>query len=307
MTRAALPVLLLTLAVGCRGAAPPPKVAPPPPPPGATAQAPMGAPAPPADAPPTSAASQTGDHLEIRWVRQAAEYEAAVRQAYLMAEDHVERAAAGRAAGSWGVVLDADETVISNLTYQIERAGRPHDEDAWSAWVKRREATALPGAAAFLARVRALGGKIAIVTNRREPVCGDTRAVFDARGLAYDLMLCRTGPSDKNPRFDAVQSGLLPSTLPPLTVVAFVGDNIQDFPKLSQAIRGTGDERVRRVRVTVLRDPEPDVRQLAVIVGERSPQDRSQAALRACGLLCATLGASRRPHAGGADLRCAAS
>ena len=62
--------------------------------------------------------------------------------------------------------------------------------------------------------------------------------MFEARGLVYDLMLCRTGPSDKNPRFDAVQSGLLPSTLPPLAVVAFVGDNIQDFPKLSQAIKG---------------------------------------------------------------------
>ena len=153
--------------------------------------------------------------------------------------------------------------MISNLAYQIERAGKPHEEEAWSAWVKRREATALPGAAAFLARVRALGGKIAIVTNRREPVCDDTRAVFDARGLVYDLMLCRTGPSDKNPRFEAVQSGLLPSTLPPLAVVAFVGDNISDFPKLSQAIRGAGDEAFAEFGSRVLRDPEPDVRELA--------------------------------------------
>ena len=227
--------LALSTSFACGGGTPPPRVAPPPPPPqGATAQRPTGAPAP--------AAAPAVDHLEIRWVRESAEYEALVRQAYRMAEDHVERAAAGRVAGSWGVVLDADETVIGNVAYQIERAGRPHEEDAWTAWVKRREATALPGAAAFLARVRALGGRIAIVTNRREPVCEDTKAVFEARGLAYDLMLCRTGPSDKNPRFDAVQSGLLPSTLPPLTVVAFVGDNIADFPKLSQAIRGAGDD-----------------------------------------------------------------
>jgi len=240
--RRVLPVLLVTLAAACHGAAPPPHVAPPPPPPGATAQAPLGAPAPQADAPAAPATAPAGERLEIRWVQQSAEYDAAVRQTYLMAEDHVERGAAGRAVGTWGVVLDADETVISNVTYQIERAGRPYDEDAWTAWVKRREATALPGAAAFLARVRALGGRIVIVTNRREPVCDDTRAVFDARGLAYDLMLCRTGPADKNPRFEAVQSGLLPSTLPPLTVVAFVGDNITDFPKLSQAIRGAGDD-----------------------------------------------------------------
>ncbi len=165
-----------------------------------------------------------------------------MRQVYRFAQAHVERAAAGRAAGTWGVVLDADETTISNLTYQIEQAGKPYDEATWQAWAKRREATALPGAAAFLARVRALGGKIAIVTNRRAPVCDDTKAVFEAQGLAYDLMLCRVDTGDKNPRFDAVQSGLLPSTLPPLAVLAFVGDNIADFPKLSQAIRGTGDE-----------------------------------------------------------------
>jgi 5'-nucleotidase (lipoprotein e(P4) family) len=236
----ALLIVALSASFACGGGTPPPRVAPPPPPPqGATAQAPTGV---PAAAPPATAPAAGHDHLEIRWVRESAEYEAAVRQAYRMAEDHVERAAVGRAAGTWAVVLDADETVIGNLAYQIERAGRPHEEDAWTAWVKRREATALPGAAAFLARVRALGGRIAIVTNRREPVCGDTKAVFEARGLAYDLMLCRTGPSDKNPRFDAVQSGLLPSTLPPLTVVAFVGDNITDFPALSQSIRGTGDD-----------------------------------------------------------------
>jgi 5'-nucleotidase (lipoprotein e(P4) family) len=233
----------LSTSFACRSAAPPPQVAaPPPPPPGATARAPTGVPAAPAPSPAHAPSAAPGLGLEIRWVRDAAEYEALVRQTYLMAEDHVERAAAGRAAGTWGVVLDADETVISNLTYQMERAGRPHDEDAWTAWVRRREATALPGAAAFLARVRALGGTIAIVTNRRDPVCPDTKAVFETRGLAYDLMLCRTGPSDKNPRFEAVQSGLLPSTLPPIAVVAFVGDNIQDFPKLSQAIKGSGDE-----------------------------------------------------------------
>jgi 5'-nucleotidase (lipoprotein e(P4) family) len=198
-----------------------------------------------------------GPGLEIRWVRDSAEYEAAVRQTYLMAEDHVERAAVGRATGTWGVVLDADETVISNLAYQIAQGGRPHAEEAWTAWVRRREATALPGAAAFLARVRSLGGKIVIVTNRREPVCPDTKAVFEARGLAYDLMLCRTGPSDKNPRFEAVQSGLLPSTLPPLAVVAFIGDNIQDFPKLSQAIRGAGDAGFREFGSRLFVIPNP--------------------------------------------------
>ena len=51
------------------------------------------------------------------------------------------------------------------------------------------------------------------------------------------MILCRpdTGPSDKNPRFAAVAAGTTKAGGPPLDVVAFVGDNILDFPNLSQA------------------------------------------------------------------------
>ena len=108
-------------------------------------------------------------------------------------------------------MLDADETIISNLQYQIERSrvGAGFSPDSWAAWVRRREATPLPGASQFLARVRALGGRIAIVTNRLQSECDDTESVFRAGALVFDAMLCRPdgGPSDKNPRFAAVASG----------------------------------------------------------------------------------------------------
>ena len=107
-------------------------------------------------------------------------------QVYAAATAHVEREAASRAAGSWAVVLDADETVIDNSAYQLERerAGLPFDAPSWHEWTKRREALAQPGAHAFLARVRELGGRIAIVTNRTVSECPDTEAVFRARELA---------------------------------------------------------------------------------------------------------------------------
>ncbi len=109
--------------------------------------------------------------------------------------------------------------------------------------MRRREATPLPGAAAFLTRVRALGGKIAIVTNRLGSECDDTIAVFTRDSLVYDAMLCRPNgsPSDKNPRFDAVQLGKTAASATPLDVVAFVGDNIQDFPGLKQKVKDAGD------------------------------------------------------------------
>jgi 5'-nucleotidase (lipoprotein e(P4) family) len=179
----------------------------------------------------------------LRWVQRSAEYHAALIQAFRLATVRVEQQAGSRPAGSWAVVLDADETVISNLQYQIERVGLGYSAESWAAWVKRREATPLPGAAAFLSRVRALGGRIAIVTNRLESECEDTIAVFRTHQLAFDAMLCRAdrGPSDKNPRFESVAAGKTAAGGAPLDVVAFVGDNIQDFPALSQAIRQNGE------------------------------------------------------------------
>lgn len=190
---------------------------------------------------PTVSAAAPGDPSSIRWVRDSAEYRALVLQTYRLATVHVEREATSRPAGTWAVILDADETVISNLTYQVERAraGLSFTPDSWYAWVRREEATPVPGAAGFLAHVRQLGGRIAIVTNRRMAECDATVAVFRKHDLPYDAMLCRPdeGPSDKNARFDAVMRGAAGLGGEPLDVVAFVGDNIFDFPGLSQAAR----------------------------------------------------------------------
>jgi predicted secreted acid phosphatase len=56
-------------------------------------------------------------------------------------------------------------------------------------------------------------------------------------------VLCRVqAVSDKNPRFAVVANGTAaPGVLPPLEVVLWVGDNIQDFPALTQAVRLQGD------------------------------------------------------------------
>ena len=194
---------------------------------------------------PTVPTTPTTPSNDLKWVRDSAEYHALVLQAYRGVTARVEQLAPARAKGTWAVVLDADETIISNLQYQIERGrqGLAYSTESWNAWVKRREAAPLPGAAAFLARVRALGGRIAIVTNRLGSECADTEAVFRAHQLIYDAMLCRPDgtPSDKNPRFAQVERGQAFGLTAPVDVIAFVGDNILDFPALSQQMRKSGD------------------------------------------------------------------
>lgn len=227
MTRGAALWLAAVTIAGCASA--PPRAADPAAPAAAASPAPPARPSLPND---------------LKWVRDAAEYQALVLQTFRAAADRVDQQARSHARGTWAVVADADETIISNFQYQLERAlqGAGFSSQTWNAWTRRREAVPLPGAAAFLARVRELGGRIAIVTNRLGSECADTEAVFRARQLAYDVMLCRPDgtPSDKNPRFAAVASGRAFGLTAAIDVVAFLGDNILDFPALSQQTRAAG-------------------------------------------------------------------
>lgn len=178
---------------------------------------------------------------EVHWVRSSAEYRALALQAWRSAAARLPALVGERAPGRWAVAVDADETLLDNSPYQLQLAqsGREHDPELWLAWCRRREATAVAGAADFLAEVRRLGGRIAVVTNRSELVCGDTEANLTALGLLYDVVLCRPEGSrgDKQARWTAVAEGHAAPDLPPLEIVLWAGDNIGDFPGLSQASR----------------------------------------------------------------------
>ena len=177
---------------------------------------------------------------DIRWVRSSAEYRAIALQVYRTAGVRVAEMSRGRAAGSWAVILDADETVLDNSEYQRRRAALDsgYTEPTWSAWVRERAAIAVPGAVEFIRGVRGAGGRVAIVTNRADSLCAPTRENLRGVGVDADIVLCQpSGESDKNPRFGRIENGTAAPNVPPLAVVAWVGDNIQDFPGLRQTAR----------------------------------------------------------------------
>ena len=192
-----------------------------------------------------TAASSDTIPASVRWYRASAERRAIYLQTYRLATAALERRAAGLAVGSWAVILDADETVLDNSPYQQDLARRRTTFDAatWNAWVMRGAAAALPGAPEFTRRAHELGGRVVIVTNRDEPQCDATRANLQRIAIAADAVLCRTDQSNsfKDARFEAVAAGTPPSPLPALGVVMWVGDNIQDFPRLRQDIRSASD------------------------------------------------------------------
>jgi len=177
---------------------------------------------------------------EIRWFRNSAEYRALAREVYSQAGERLPALSLGLAPSTWAVILDADETVLDNSEYERRRAvlDSGYTEESWGTWVNERAAVAIPGAVDFTRFVHALSGKVVIVTNRPLDVCDATRANLDAIGVAADLVLCQPpGESDKNPRFRRVQNGTAETGVPALNVVAWVGDNILDFPGLTQSAR----------------------------------------------------------------------
>lgn len=221
---------------------------------GGCASAPAATPAVPAasgpDAPPAA----------LHWARSSAEHRALFLQVYRDAAAHVGEVAPTLERGAWAVILDADETVLDNSTYQkrLAERGTRFDVATWNAWVREEDAGALPGAAEFIGLVRNLGGRVAIVTNRDEEVCEPTRRNLRALGITVDVVLCQQpGESGKMGRFQSVQAGTTPVSLPPLNVVAWVGDNIQDFPGMDQAARDADESRLRPFGATWFILPNP--------------------------------------------------
>jgi 5'-nucleotidase (lipoprotein e(P4) family) len=188
--------------------------------------------------PPTQTASVPP--RELHWFRNAAEMRGIYLEVYHAAGEQLDRLAAQNAPQTWAVILDADETVIDNSTFQVElnAANAVYTEDAWKRWVYREAATALPGAVDFTRLAHRLGGRVVIVTNRDSSYCAPTRENLAKDSIEADLVLCRpTASGDKNPRFLSVINGTASPSLPALKVLMWVGDNIQDFPNLTQNLR----------------------------------------------------------------------
>ncbi len=179
------------------------------------------------------------------WVRNSAEYRALLIQTFRLAGEKLEKIAEKKERGRWAVALDADETILNNSRYNAERErqGLGYTFESWKAWTERREARALPGAVDFLKKVRALGGIIAIVTNRRTNQRKDTISVFQSRGILYDMALFRKDTGEKEARWESIRNGKAAPNLKKLEIVMWIGDNIEDFPGLTQALRFEGPEK----------------------------------------------------------------
>lgn len=177
----------------------------------------------------------------VHWYRNSAEMRAVYEQTFAIAAEKLRALTQDLPRDSWAVIMDVDETLLDNSGYVVE-FGR-YTPRTWDIWTARKAAPALPGAGKFTATVHELGGKVVLVTNREQKACADTGVNLQRVGIVHDRILCMTDTGDKNPRFSEVQSGS--SGTPPLKVLMWFGDNIEDFPGLSQQQPDLGDFGVR--------------------------------------------------------------
>lgn len=194
----------------------------------------------------------------VKWYRDSAEKKAIYHQTYNMGLAYIKQWLAQHhpQAKTWGVVLDIDETTLDNSWYFYQCSSLVEDPAKFSHFVTiPQKSQALPGVAAFTQTIHQLGGYVSLISNRDGSYIDKsgisalqaTIANLKQQHITFDQVILANNkqsahPTDKNPRFNAVIHGcydgremVWSNKLPAHQVIAYFGDNIQDFPKLKQA------------------------------------------------------------------------
>ncbi|MFC4891928.1 HAD family acid phosphatase [Pseudofrancisella aestuarii] len=146
--------------------------------------------------------------------------------------------------GQWGIILDIDETTLDNSLNEYENYKTyEFNEDEYN----KAKGVSLPGAKMLVNLVHNLGGYVSFVTNRNGEAKGRVEATvknLKQEGIYFDQVIFANGEEkvahNKNPRFKAIETGkylddiILTNKLPAHEVIAYFGDNIQDFPNMTQ-------------------------------------------------------------------------
>lgn len=194
----------------------------------------------------------------LKWYRDSAEKKASYRQVYTMGSAYVIAWVKQHhpKPKTWGVVLDIDETTLDNSWYYYQCDNLAANPADFSHFVTiPQKSQALPGVVAFTNLVHQLGGYVSMISNRDGSYIDKSGiTALDAtidnlkqQQVTFDQVILANNkhaqhPSDKNPRFNAVTHGCYDShemvwsnKLPAHPVIAYFGDNIQDFPNFKQA------------------------------------------------------------------------
>jgi len=166
-------------------------------------------------------------HLDyaLLWVADSAEYTALCHQAYNLAKIRLDQKLNLKTSKKPAIVLDLDETVLSNLPYYVALylEGDEYSEDSWGQWVEYRGAEAIPGVKEFLDYAKTRNVEIFYISNREEKHLDPTFDNLAALGLPVNRgnILLKNKTDSKEARREEVRKNF--------DILLLVGDNLIDF------------------------------------------------------------------------------
>ncbi len=190
-------------------------------------------------------------HLHANlWIQTSAEYQALCRQTFNTALKEIKQTVKaakrrqGRPVGPdkkpLAVVADLDETLLDNGRFQsemdaavwVDGMDTGYSHQRWAQWEQdnAEDVDLLPGAGAFIVEVEKLNVAMVYISNRLERLrAGTIRALahnrLNTQGLndrAQGRLLLSEGTSNKQARIKETEEKF--------HVVAYLGDNLNDFP-----------------------------------------------------------------------------
>jgi 5'-nucleotidase (lipoprotein e(P4) family) len=195
----------------------------------------------------------------VKWHTQSKEYPLISQYLYQQAGDYLKANKDKLPTSNWVVVADVDETLLDNSEYQrrLELQKQGYTSESWANWVIEEDAKAVPGAIEFVKTVLALGGKMALITNRPNDLNQHTWINLNAVGFPITLdnacLLGRTPAdkaavdnviyiNDKDLRREQIIEGTAhcygdstkDSFSQPHQIIMQVGDNIEDIRYTTQ-------------------------------------------------------------------------
>lgn len=171
------------------------------------------------------------------WAQSSAEYEAVTRQVYRVARANLDQALADphwRAAleqtGDYAdlppaVMLDLDETILDNTSYEVRiiRRLKKYSRTSFADWCREVDAPAIPGAKEFLDYAADQNVAVFYYSARRENLRDCTARNLRALQVPFpdqSRLLLNTGTSKSEYRAMIARN---------YRILLLVGDNLQDF------------------------------------------------------------------------------
>ncbi len=195
-------------------------------------------------------AETSNNYNATKWYRDSVERNAQYHQTFAIGLEKVSAKVKQESLKkhSWGVIMDIDETVLDNSQYEKGNvlSCSSYTPQSNYAFMEQKASIATPGAKNFTCSIQKMGGKVILVTNRDghfdDKIQSATVDNLKSAGICYDNVVFANGSkdSDKTPRFNAVIAGdynqiIAIEKMKPVKVLAYFGDNIQDFPNIKQS------------------------------------------------------------------------